>query len=76
VRRAHYDDLLGPEGALLIGEPAAVAEKILHFDQVLGGLDRVSLQMSPGTLPHAQALHAIELLGTRVAPLVAGGKQV
>ena len=74
VRRAHYDELLGPEGALLIGEPAAVAEKILHFDQVLGGLDRVSLQMSPGTLPHAQALHGIELLGTKVAPVIAGAK--
>jgi hypothetical protein len=34
------------------------------------GIDRFMLHISVGTLPHAQVLHAIELLGTRVAPLV------
>jgi probable LLM family oxidoreductase len=70
ITRAHFDALLGPTGALVIGDAETVVEKILHFDQALGGISRVSMQMSPGTLPHAKAMHAIELLGTRIAPLV------
>jgi len=70
VRRPHFDALLSPAGALIIGAPQTVAEKILHFDQVLGGISRINIQMSPGTLPHAKALHAIHLLGAAVAPIV------
>jgi probable LLM family oxidoreductase len=72
TRRAHFDALLGPTGALIIGDPKTVAKKILHYDEVLGGISRLNLQMSPGTLPHAKALKAIELLGKEVAPLVNG----
>jgi probable LLM family oxidoreductase len=70
TRRAHYDAMLGPTGALIIGSVKTVVEKILHYNEVLGGISRLNLQMSPGTLPHAKALHAIELLGDKVAPLV------
>jgi probable LLM family oxidoreductase len=70
TRRAHFDAMLGPTGALIIGDPETVAEKILHYDDVLGGISRLNLQMSPGTLPHAKALQAIELLGQKVIPLV------
>jgi len=68
--RAHFNALLGPTGALLIGDPDAVADKILYVNQVLGGISRLNIQMSPGTLPHVKAMHAIELLGARIAPLV------
>ena len=70
TRRAHFDALLGPTGALIIGDAKTVAAKILHFNEVLGGISRLNMQMSPGTLPHAKALHAIELLGKKVAPRV------
>ncbi len=70
TRRSHYDAMLGPTGALIIGNVKTVVEKILHYNEVLGGVSRLNLQMSPGTLPHAKALHAIELLGDKVAPLV------
>ena len=70
TRRAHYDAMLGPTGALIIGGVKTVVEKILHYNEVLGGISRLNLQMSPGTLPHAKALQAIELLGDKVAPLV------
>ena len=70
VTRRHFDALLGPDGALLIGEPEAMAKKIVHVHEVLGGVARLNIQMSPGTLPHAKAMRAIELLGTRVAPTV------
>jgi alkanesulfonate monooxygenase SsuD/methylene tetrahydromethanopterin reductase-like flavin-dependent oxidoreductase (luciferase family) len=68
--RAQFDALRGPTGALLIGDPESVAEKILYVNEVLGGLARVTFQMGVSTLPHPKMLRAIELLGTRVAPVV------
>jgi len=68
--RAHFDAVRGPTGALLIGDAETVAEKIIHVNKVLGGVSRITMQMSPGTLPHAKAMRAIEILGTRIAPLV------
>ena len=70
VTRAQFDATRGPKGALLVGGPEAIAEKILSIDEVLGGISRISIQLTPGTLPHAKVMHAIELLGARVAPMV------
>jgi probable LLM family oxidoreductase len=70
VRRPQYDALLSPKGALVIGSAKTVTEKILHIHESLGGISRLNLQMSPGTLPHPRALRGIELLGTQVAPAV------
>ena len=68
--RAQFDALLGPTGALLVGDPETVAEKILRVNESLGGISRLTFQMSVAALPHAKLMRAIELLGTRVAPLV------
>ena len=68
--RAQYDALLAPEGAFLIGDPAAVAAKAVRISQDLGGLARLSLQMTNVRLAHEDLLHGIELLGTEVAPVV------
>ena len=73
VTRAHFDALLGPTGALLVGDPERVAEKILYVNEALGGISRLTFQMSVAALPHPKLMHAIELLGTRVAPLVRTG---
>src|SRR6059036_2474441 len=70
MTRAHFNAQLGPSGALLVGDPETVAEKILRVNQSLGGISRITFQMSVAALPHAKMLRAIELLGTRVAPLV------
>jgi alkanesulfonate monooxygenase SsuD/methylene tetrahydromethanopterin reductase-like flavin-dependent oxidoreductase (luciferase family) len=70
VTRAQYDAVRGPTGALLIGDPERLAERIVRLHESLGGIARLTFQMSVGILPHAQALRAIELLGTEVAPLV------
>ena len=70
VTRAHFDALLGPTGALLVGNPQTVAEKILRVNESLGGISRLTFQMSVAALPHARLMRTIELLGTRVAPLV------
>ncbi len=60
---------ISPRGALLVGDPEQVAEKIL-FEHSLFANRRFLLQLTVGPMPHAQVLHAIELYGTRVAPLV------
>ena len=68
--RAHFNAQLGPTGALLVGDPETVVEKILQVNQALGGISRLTFQMSVAALPHAKMLRAIELLGTEVAPMV------
>ena len=72
VTRAHFDALVRPEGALLVGAPDEVADKILRHSEALGGLSRVTLQMDVATLPHPTLMRAIELLGDRVAPALRG----
>jgi probable LLM family oxidoreductase len=68
--RARYDVERGPDGALLIGDAETVARKVLCVDEALGGISRVTFQMGVSTLPHPKMLRAIEILGTRVAPIV------
>jgi alkanesulfonate monooxygenase SsuD/methylene tetrahydromethanopterin reductase-like flavin-dependent oxidoreductase (luciferase family) len=68
--RAQFDAVRGPTGALLIGDAETVAQKILYDNEVLGGLSRITFQMGVSTLPHQKMMHAIEILGTKVAPIV------
>src|SRR5439155_3025214 len=68
VTRAGFDAQRGPRGALLIGSPDEVAEKVMRHSEALGGLSRVTFQMNAASLPQAKMLNAIELLGSRVAP--------
>lgn len=70
VTRRQFDALRTPDGALFIGDPGTVAAKIRSVSESLGGLDRLTLQMSIAALPHAVAMHAIELLGREVIPAV------
>ncbi|PWJ90338.1 LLM class flavin-dependent oxidoreductase [Mesorhizobium sp. M7D.F.Ca.US.004.03.1.1] len=67
--RAHFDQSRGPDGALFVGSPEQVAEKIVAQQKIFGN-DRFLLQMAIGTMPHAKIMKAIELYGTRVAPIV------
>ena len=69
MTRAQFDALCGPRGALLVGSPDEVIEKIL-FEHELFGHGRFLAQISVGPLPHVQVTRAIELLGTVVAPAV------
>jgi probable LLM family oxidoreductase len=68
VTRAQFDALRGPTGALLVGDAETVAGKILSVSKALGGIDRLTFQMSVAALPHASALRAIKLIGTQVIP--------
>ncbi|MEI9405261.1 LLM class flavin-dependent oxidoreductase [Mesorhizobium argentiipisi] len=67
--RAHFDQARGPNDALFVGNPEAVAEKIVAQHKIFGN-DRFLLQMAIGTMPHAKIMKAIELYGTKVAPIV------
>jgi probable LLM family oxidoreductase len=68
VTRAQFDALRAPHGALVVGNPDEVLAKVLHYDDALGGISRLSLHMNVGGVPHAQLMNAIDLLGTRVVP--------
>src|SRR5580765_1928362 len=70
MTRRDFDAQLGPDGALLIGNPEEVAEKIIRHSEALGGLSRVTFQMNAASLSHEKLTGAIELIGTRVAPAV------
>lgn len=66
--RAQFDALRGPTGALVIGDPATVVTKLRAIDAALGGINRVTFQMSVAALAHTQTLRAIQWLGLDVAP--------
>ncbi len=68
--RAQFDDMAGSEGAFLVGSPDAVAAKMLRASEVLGGVSRITFQMSTASLETAAMKRSIELLGTEVAPIV------
>src|SRR5918994_5943006 len=69
--RAQFDATSGPDGAFFMGDPDTVAEKLVRVSAQLGGVDRISLQMTNPRLAHADLMRGIELLGTEVAPRVA-----
>ncbi|RZT88766.1 putative LLM family oxidoreductase [Pseudonocardia sediminis] len=70
--RRQFDATRGPDGAFFVGDPETVAAKCLRVSEQLGGVERINLQMTNPRLAHDDLLHSIELLGTKVAPLVAG----
>jgi probable LLM family oxidoreductase len=69
MSRPQYEALRSPDGALLVGSPEQVAEKILAQHELFGH-DRFLAQMALGNLPHDKAMRAIELFGSEVAPRV------
>lgn len=66
VTRAHFDALLQPGGALLVGTPTTVEEKIREVNRDLGGIDRLTLQISVADLDHEQTLSTIGLTGEKL----------
>ncbi len=68
--RAQFADMAGPEGAYLIGAPRSVAEKVAQASEALGGVSRITFQMSTASVEPAAMKRSIELLGGEVAPIV------
>lgn len=67
--RAAFDAARSFEGALYVGDSETVAQKIIHLRKNVG-ITRFMLHVPVGTMPHADVMNAIELLGTEVAPRV------
>jgi probable LLM family oxidoreductase len=68
VNRAHFDAARSQHGALIVGSPEEVTEKILRHSEALGGISRITFHMDVGESRQPKLLRAIELLGTKVAP--------
>ena len=70
MTRAHFMAQAGKNGALLVGSPEEVAEKILRHSEALGGISRLTFQLDSAELPHEKLMQSIELIGTRLKPLL------
>jgi probable LLM family oxidoreductase len=68
MTRAHFDAQIGTEGALIIGDPDEVTEKIIRHSKALGGISRITFMMNPALLPHEKLMRGTKLIGTRVTP--------
>ncbi len=74
--RRQFDAMCGPEGAFLIGDPATVASKMLDASDTLGGVRRITFQMSSASLETAAMKRSIELLGAEVAPVIRASTKI
>ncbi|MEJ1117222.1 LLM class flavin-dependent oxidoreductase [Phyllobacterium sp. CCNWLW109] len=74
--RQQFETMAGPEGAFLVGDPATVAAKMLQASETLGGVSRITFQMSTAALETAAMKRSIELLGTEVAPVVRAAQEL
>lgn len=68
ITRDDFDAQRGPQGALLIGDPDEVVEKIVRHSKALGSISRITFMMNPASLPHEKLMQATELIATQVAP--------
>src|ERR687893_757407 len=67
--RRQFEAGRSTRGALLVGSPGEVVEKILYEHELFGN-ERFMAQICVSTLPHDKVMGAIELFGTEVAPAV------
>ena len=71
ITRRDFEVQRGPNGALLVGNPEEVTEKIIRHSQALGGnISRITFMMNPASLPHDKLMQATELIGSRIVPVL------
>lgn len=70
MTKGRFESQAGPTGALLVGGPEDIAEKILRHSKALGGISRLTFQMDTAEVPHEKLMQAIELIGKKIKPLV------
>ena len=68
MTRTSFNAQRAPEGALVIGNPTEVVEKIIRHSKSLGGISRFTFMMNPGSLPQEKLIQATKLICTQVAP--------
>ena len=67
--RLAFEQAASPQGALFVGSPETVAQKIAWAVRTLG-LSRFQLKYSVGALPHEQRMESVRLYGEEVVPRV------
>lgn len=67
--RQQFDAMRSPTGALLVGSPQEVIDKIM-LEYELFGHERFLAQMTVGPMPHGKIMRSIELFGTVVTPVI------
>jgi probable LLM family oxidoreductase len=67
--RQQFEASRSKRGALLVGSPQEMIDKIL-FQHEIFGHDRFLVQFTVGPIPHDNMLRSIELFGTAVAPVI------
>jgi alkanesulfonate monooxygenase SsuD/methylene tetrahydromethanopterin reductase-like flavin-dependent oxidoreductase (luciferase family) len=70
VTRPQFEAMCSSRGAFLIGSPKTVRDKILDANTALGGVSRITFQMSSAMLETEAMQRSVELLGSEVAPAV------
>ena len=60
----------GRTGALLVGDPEEVAEKILGHSAALGGINRFTFQLDNANLTHQQLKNTMQLIAEKVKPII------
>jgi alkanesulfonate monooxygenase SsuD/methylene tetrahydromethanopterin reductase-like flavin-dependent oxidoreductase (luciferase family) len=70
MTRASFDAQRGRNGALLVGSPDEVVDKILRHTEALGGVSRISFQMNVASLPQVKMMRSIDAIGARVLPVL------
>jgi len=70
MTRARFDAQSGPLGALLVGGPEEIAEKIVRHAKALGGISRLTFQMDTAEVSHEKLMRSIQFIGEKVKPLV------
>lgn len=70
ITRSQFDLNVGPKGVLVIGGPETVAQKIINHSESLGGIQRFTFQMDNAGLSHVQLMKAIELIGSKIIPIL------
>ncbi|MCA1919310.1 MAG: LLM class flavin-dependent oxidoreductase [Flavobacterium piscis] len=73
VTKDKFDGLIDDLGVLVVGDPERIAEKILRHSESLGGISRFTFQMDNAGLTHTQLMSAIELIGSKIIPLIHKG---
>ncbi|QGK77250.1 LLM class flavin-dependent oxidoreductase [Flavobacterium sp. SLB02] len=73
VTKDKFDGLIDDLGVLIVGSPERAAEKILRHSESLSGISRFTFQMDNAGLTHTQLMNAIELIGSKVIPLIHKG---
>lgn len=67
--RRQFDAERSPKGAMMLGTPQEVIDKILYEHEIFGN-QRMLIQFTVGPTPHDKVMRSIELFGTKVAPVI------